>query len=414
MAEETPAEVQPQRRFSTFSSLRYRDYRYLWLAQTGRAAAMWMEQVARPVLILQLTDSALLVGLVVAARMTPQLLFGLFAGAAADRLDRKRILLATQWVTMSVHFLLAALVLTDLVEPWHVFTLAFLSGSMLAVYQPARQSIIAQLVPAEELLNAVALNTTAINLMRILGPAVAGVLLFSGVGSVYLLSGALGILVIVAISLIEIRHEPRPADGEASWLGDIREGLGFVSRNPTILSVLGLALILFTFGLPYQSVFVPLFAKKVLDLGDSGVAALGVVTGAGALIGSLVLASQTRLPRRGLLLLVFLALFSLGLMVFSRSTLLPLSIVTLMAAASMSPSYMTLTNMLLLELSPPNMRGRVMSLMSLDRGFVPVGAATAGALAATLGPQDGLLVMAGVCLALTVLAALVVPALRRI
>jgi MFS family permease len=285
---------------------------------------------------------------------------------------------------------------------------------MLAVYQPARQSIIAQLVPAEELLNAVALNTTAINLMRIVGPAVAGVLLFSGVGSVYLLSGALSILVIVAISLIEIRHEPRAADVEASWLGDIREGLGFVSRNPTVLSVLGLALILFTFGLPYQSVFVPLFAKKVLDLGDSGVAALGVVTGAGALAGSLVLASQTRLPRRGLLLLAFLALFSLGLMVFSRSTLLPLSIVTLMAAASMSPSYMTLTNMLLLELSPPNMRGRVMSLMSLDRGFVPVGAATAGALAATLGPQDGLLVMAGVCLTLTVLAALVVPALRRI
>ena len=130
--------------------------------------------------------------------------------------------------------------------------------------------------------------------------------------------------------------------------------------------------------------------------------------------GSLFIASQTNLRRRGILLLVFLALFSGGLMLFSRSTALPLSIPILMASAAMSASYMALTNSLLLELSPAEMHGRVMSLMSLDRGLVPAGAALAGALAASQGPQDGLLIMAAVCLGLTLLAAVAAPTLRRV
>ena len=408
-----PAAV-PQRRFTTFSSLQYRNYRYLWLGQVGHSASLWMEQIVRPLLILQLTDSALMVGLVVAARMTPMLLFGLLAGVAADRFDRKRILLMTQSVTMSIHFLMAALILSDLIQPWHVFATTFVSGTSMAFNQPSRQSLIPQLVPKEAVLNAVALNTTAMNIMRILGPAMAGGLLLVGFGPVYLLNGALIAGVMVCTYAMQIRREGRPAGAETSWLDDLRESLGFVAQNRQVLFVLGPALILFVFGMPYQSVFVPLFAKQVLDLGDSGAAALVMVTGAGAIIGSLTMASQSRLGRRGLLLLGFLALFSIGLLVFSRSTFLPLSIVALMAAASMSTSYMTLNNSLLLELSPPEMYGRVMSLVSLDRGLVPLGATIGGALAATLGPQDGLLVMAGACLALTALAALGAPALRRL
>ena len=239
-------------------------------------------------------------------------------------------------------------------------------------------------------------------------------LLLSGVGPVYLLSGVLSIVAIGCISLIESGHEPRPTVERPSWMDDVREGLAFVVRRPALLAVLGPPLILFVFGIPYLSVFVPLFAKEVLDLGDSGVGALAAAAGAGALVGSLIMASQTQLRRRGALLLAFLALFSAGLLIFSRSTFLPLSIVALMGAASMSTSYIALTNSLLLELSPSDMHGRVMSLMSLDRGLVPIGAIIAGALATTLGPQDGLLVMAGVCLGLTALAAIAAPALRRL
>lgn len=409
-----PVEAPPRGRFATFSSLRYRDYRYLWLGQVGHSASLWMEQLVRPLLMLDLTDSPLLVGLVVAARMTPMLLFGLLAGVAADRFDRKRILLTTQTVTMSVHFVTAALILTDVIEPWHVFVTTFVSGTSMAFNQPARQSLIPQMVPREALLNAVALNTTAINIMRIVGPSVAGVLLLAGFGPVYLLNGALIAGVMGATSLMTVRHEPRPAEGGASWLDDLRGSLSFAVQNRAVLYLLGPALLFFVFGFPYQSVFIPLIGKRVLELGDSGVGALVSVTGVGALVGSLVLASQTQMRHRGLLLLALLALFSGGLIAFSRTTLLPVAVVALMATASMSASYMSLNNSLLLELSPPEMHGRVMSLMSLDRGLIPLGATVAGALADALGPQDALLVMASVCLGLTALTALGAGTLRRL
>jgi MFS family permease len=407
-------EATPRGGLSTFSSLRYRDFRFLWLGQVGHAGSLWMEQIARPVLILQLTDSALQVGLVVAVRMAPMLIFGLLAGVAADRFDRKRILLTTQAVTLSAHALIGALILAGLIAPWHVFATAFITGVSLSFNQPARQSLIPKVVPREAVLNAVSLNTTAINLMRVVGPGIAGVLLLWGIGPVYLLMAMTLGGVMLATSFMRIPHEPRGADDTASVLDDLKESFAFVARERSVLFILGPALIIFVFGFPYQGVFVPLFATRVLDLGDSGVGALIAVTGVGALVGSLVMASQTQVRRRGLMMITFLALFSVGLLVFSRSTSLPLSIIALMAAAAMSTSYMSLSNSLLLELSPPAMHGRVMSLMSLDRGLIPLGAVLAGVLASQLGAQDGLLVMGLVCLILTAGLALMAPTLRRL
>jgi len=400
---------------STFSSLKYRDYRFLWFGQIGRSAAMWMEQIARPVLILQLTDSELLLGLVVAARMTPQLLFGLIAGVIADRFDRKRIMLAAQVGTVSWHLITAALVLTGVVEAWHVFVLAFATGTSMVFTQTARQSLIPQLVPEEQVLNAISLNMAALNVMRILGPGLAGVILISGdVGPVYLIAGFLGIGVLLALSMVRVEHKRREEADEASWFDDLRSAWRFVRAHPEVLAVLGPPLVMFMFGLPYISVFVPLFAKNVLDLGDSGVGALMAVTGAGAIVGSLFLASRTQLQHRGLLLLGLMIVFGVLLAVFSRSTYLPVSIILLMFIASMSTSFMALTNSLLLELSPSDMHGRIVSLMSIDRGLVPVGAIAAGALAGSMGAQDALLIIASVFLGLTLLLAIVAAPLRRL
>ncbi len=137
-------------------------------------------------------------------------------------------------------------------------------------------------------------------------------------------------------------------------------------------------------------------------------------TGAGAIAGSLILASQSNLRHRGLLLMAFMAAFSVLMIAFSQTTFLPLSILLLMAAASMSTSFMALINSLLLQLSPSDMHGRVVSLMSIDRGFVPIGAIAAGALAASRGAQEGLLIVAAVCLGLTLVATIAIPPLRRI
>ncbi len=414
--EEPPAADTPvQRSFSTFSSLRYRDFRYLWFGQIGRAAAMWMEQIARPVLILQLTDSELLLGLVVAARMSPQLLFGLIAGVAADRFDRKRIIVLASIAMMTFHFITAALVLTGVVETWHVFVLAFATGTSMVFNQTARQSLIPQLVPEDQVLNAISLNMAALNVMRIAGPALAGFILLSNdVGPVYAVSGVLGAGVLLCLAMVRIKHVPRDGEEQPSWFDDLREGFAFVRQRPEVLAVLGPPLIMFVFGMPYITVFLPLFAKDVLDLGNAGVGALMAATGAGAIAGSLVLASQSGLKHRGFILMGLMAAFSALLIAFSRTTFLPVSIVLLMAAATMSTSFMALSNSLLLQLSPGEMHGRVVSLLSIDRGLVPIGAIGAGALAASLGAEDALLIVAGACLALTVLATVFVAPLRRI
>ena len=399
----------------TFTSLRHRNYRFLWLGQVGHSGSLWMEQVIRPILILELTDSALMVGLVVATRMSPMLVFGLIAGVAADRFDKRRILLACQTVTMSTHFLLAFLVLSGVVEPWHVFATALVSGTSMSFNQPARQSLVPRLVPDEDLLNAIALNTAAMNVMRIAGGGLAGVLLIPlGVGSVYLLNGILYVGVIATTYAIRIPSTATGARPAESWMSDLKEGISFAVSNRTVLYVMAPALILFVFGFPYQAVFVPLLAVKTLGLGESGVGVLVATTGVGALAGSLTMASRRGLRRRGPMMLAFLGGFSSSLLLLSFSDWLPLSMTALLITGSMGVSYMALTNTIILELTPKELQGRVMSLMSFDRGLVPLGAIIAGVLASSVGPQLGLTVMASICLLLTIAAATMAPALRRL
>jgi MFS family permease len=402
------------RQLSTFASLRYRSFRLLWLGQLGASASLWMEQVARPVLILHLTGSAFMVGAIVATRMAPMLLFGLLAGVAADRFDKRRLLLACQSVTMTCHFVLAALILSDVVEVWQVFVTAFVSGTSMSFNQPARQSLVPRLVPQEDLLNAIALNTAAMNVMRVGGGALAGVLLIPmGVGGVYGLNGIMYIGVIAATWAIQVPKAEGQAGERAAWLTELREGLAFVARGH-LAYLVALAFILFVFGFPYQGVFVPLLAIDVLHLGDSGVGWLVATTGVGALLGSLVMASRGRFGRRGLLLLLSMTLFSAALIVISQSTWLALTVPFLALLGAVGVSYMALTATLLLEGTPAELQGRVMSVISLDRGLVPLGAVIAGALAESVGPQSGLLIMGSICLALTVAAALLATPIRRL
>ena len=237
---------------STFRALRHRNYRLMWLGQAGHSASLWMEQVVRPVLVYQLTESALMVSLVVFMRMIPVLLFGIIAGVVADRYDKRRILMTAQVITMSMHFTLAALVLSGAVEVWHVFVTAMISGSAMAFNQPARSSLVPKLVPPEDLLNAVALNTAAMNFMRIGGGAIAGVLLIAlNPGGVYLLDGCLYFGVIATTLMMRFPPEERDRS-QTSIAGDLAEGFAYVRSNRPVLGLVAMAMVLFVFGMPYQ------------------------------------------------------------------------------------------------------------------------------------------------------------------
>jgi MFS family permease len=408
----------------TFRALRFPGYRYLWLGQLGHSATMWMEQVVRPLLILELTRSALQVGFVVAVRMVPQFLFGLLAGVVADRYNKRRVLMISQIVTMLMHLILAVLILLGKIEVWHVFVTAFISGGSMAFNQPARQALIPRLVPSDLILNAVALNTAAMNTMRVLGAGLAGgLLIFLDYGEVYLLNAIIFIYVIrttVKITLMEDRsssdltlEKPEVAE-KTSLLHDLMEGFRYMAANRLVLYLVGMALVVFIIGLPYQQVFVPLLALNVLHIGRSGAGWMLALTGVGALMGSLTMASIRQLPRRGLVLMIFIVILGLALVLLSQSRWIFLSAMALIIAGCMTTAYNSLNISLLFEQSPPNYHGRVLSLMSLDRGFVSVGAVLAGGLAEALGPQFGLAVIALSCIGITFLIFFFIPALRKI
>lgn len=384
-----------------FAALRYRDYRFMWLGQVGHSATLWMDQVARAVLILALTDSALMLSLVIATRLVPILLFGLLAGAVADRYDRKRILMSTQWVTLSTHAFLAVACLTGIIEVWMVLSTAFVAGTAMAFNQPVRQSLIPLLVPKEILLNAIALNSTALSFMRIGGGVIAGLLLaVVSVGGVYTLTACAYGFVVLMTALMHV-PKARPRTKDSSIFGDLGEGFAYIAGNRTLLMVTGLALILFVFGFPYQQVFVPLLAKETLDLGNSGVGWLAASTGVGAVAGSLFVAWRSNVSRPGLQLVINMLVFGAALVAISLQQNLVLTMALLAVAGSMTVTYMAFTNGILLQHSDPEMHGRVMSLLSLDRGLIPLGAIMAGVLVSNLGVRGGLFILGCVILLLS-------------
>lgn len=393
----------------TFRALRHRNYRLLWFGQTGHAASLWMDQVARAVLILDITDNnAFMLSVVIAARLVPILLFGLLAGAIADRSDKKKILLATQLVSLSTHLFLGFMVIFGWIEVWHVIATALVAGTAMAFNQPVRQSLISATVPREDLMNAIALNSTALSFMRIGGASLAGTLLiWFGVGQVYLINA--GIYVFVTITTVMMVFPPRVIKSAAERTGiwtDLRAGFAYIASNPNLGIVTLLALILFIFGFPYQQVFVPLLATETLDLGDAGVGYLAGATGFGAVVGSLFVASRSNIARPGLQLMINMLVFGGALVAISlQATLIGTSIL-LAVAGSMTVTYMAFTNGILLEHSDPEMHGRVMSLLSLDRGLIPVGALLAGVLVSGIGVRPGLFALGATIVVLSTIVLL--------
>jgi MFS family permease len=402
-------------RLGTFHSLRYKDFNLLLQGQLGAAASMWMENLARPLLIYQLTESALMVGLLQATRMAPQLLLGIWAGVVADRADKRKILLISKAVTLVSHLVTGVLILAGMIEPWMVFVTTFATGSSMAFDAPARQSLIPRIVPEQSIANAIALNLAAMNLMRIGGPSLGGlILVFFDFGELYVIQSLMYVWVIFCTLRIKTRtkEENRP---EGSMFGELLEGFAAVKRDKIIAYILILCLAMFMLGFPYQGLFIPLIAVEELEIGKSGAGLLISVTGIGAIAGSLwVAAFGDRLKHRGLLLLAMVLLFGGGLLLFAQTQFIPLVVVALILTGGMQTSFMSLNNAYVLARTPPELQGRVMSLFSLDRGLIPLGATLGGFLAEALGPSEGLTIMALLVIACTLVLAVFVPSLRRI
>ncbi len=376
-----------------------------------RSSALWLDQVARPVLIAELTGSALLLGAVLAARMAPNLLLGVFAGAIVDRYPRRRILVLSQTGNVLSAALLCILLAAGWVEAWHVILLAAVSGANIAFFQPARQAILPAMLPSSAMRSAVALSQTANTVTRIGGALLAGLLLeFADFSVIY---GAMAaIYAAAALSALAIRADVEaPAQRERtseSLLAQTLEGFRWAFRTRRPLAVLGVSVLLFIFIVPYQSVFLPLLVIDELREHASWVGYMMAAGGAGAVAGSLTLAAVRRLPATGRLMCALLVAAGIILALLSFAPSLPLVALCVFAAAACSTNVMSLANLALLRLGREAMAGRAVSLMNFARGMIPVGALLAGALADALGPRSGLLTTGAAAIAVS-LAVLISP-----
>jgi MFS family permease len=357
----------------------------------------WMQRIAQSWLVLQITDSPAALGTVVTLQFLPILTLSLFAGALADRYPKRRSLVLIQGVGIFQALALAGLTATGQVELWHVYVLAVVHGTANAMEQPLRQAFPAELVGRELLASAIALNATVHNSARILGPALGGVVVvWLDLAGAFALNGASHLAVLVTLALMRLGDIPAPrTQGRRNALAEIGESLRFVGKSPILVYTFAALSCLATFGFNY-STFLPLLARYVLDMGPSGYGTLSAALGAGAIVGSLIIARQGySSPLRQIAGGIA---FSLVLAAIGLSGWAPLTI-ALMAALGISGTFFSTTANTTVQLHVPDeMRGRVMGLYTLLlAGMTPPGALATGFLADRWGIQVALGVEALIC-----------------
>lgn len=396
----------------TFRALRHRDFRLLWIGLLVSLTGRWMQAVAQGWLVLRLSDSPFQLGLVGFCQFLPVLLFALPAGVAADRLPRRVTLLWTQGLSMVFAIALAVLTGLDAIRVWHVAILAFATGAAGALDIPVRQSLLQDLVGRENLPNAIALNSLAFNSSRMIGPAIGGALLaITGEAAVFLVNGLSYLAVLAAIRGMRHRAPVRAAE-RVSWIAQVRAGIAHAAGDPRMRTLLALVFVTSVFGSPY-TILLPVFARDVLSVGSSGLGWMMGAGGLGAVLGALSVAGRGGRLRAGRTVAGAMFLLGLGLIGFSVTRDFALALILLVVIGGAMIVQIATSNTMLQLLSPPELRGRIISLYMLAfLGAAPLGSLLAGTLARTLGTPRAVMIGGAVCAVTSVWFATRIPALR--
>jgi MFS family permease len=396
-------------------ALHYRNYRLFFGGQSISLIGTWMQQIAMSWLVYTLTHSALLLGVVGFASQIPILLFASIAGVYADRWSRYRILIVTQTLAMIQALILAFLTLTGAIQVWHIIVLSTLLGMINAFDMPTRQSFIVELIEnADDLGNAIALNSLMFNGARLVGPAVAGILIgYLGEGICFLINGISFLGIVFALLAIKIPEKKTVLRATRRLWQDLRDGysyaFGFV---PIRYILLQLGLMSFM-GMSY-AVLMPIFAKDILHGGPHTLGWLMAVSGLGALTGSIYLASRETILGLGKFIPYASALFGVGIIVFALSQTLILSLAMMFVAGVGMIVQMAASNIILQSIVEEDKRGRVMSIYTTAFiGMVPLGNLFAGTLASWIGAPNTLIVSGIVCLIGSLIFAANLPQIRK-
>jgi len=380
----TPAPPARSRFQDVTRSLRHRNFQLFFSGQLISLIGTWMDNIAEAWLVYRLTGSSLLLGTVAFAGQFPVFLCGPFGGLIADRWNRRKIIIVTQIASMILASALAFLTLSKRITVNEVIVLAILTGIVNAVDIPTRQSFLVEMVGREDLMNAIALNSSMFNGARIIGPAIAGILVASiGEGWCFFANAVSYIAVIAGLLLMRVPH--RKKEHHAPPLEHLIEGFRYVRHTAPIRAVLlllgGISLV----ALPY-SVLMPVFAARVLHGNARTLGLLMGATGVGALTGALVLASRTKVQGLGRIIAIACGSFGVCLVLFSQSRWTYLSILLMAPVGFAMMTQMASSNTLIQAMVPDRLRGRTMAIYSMMfMGMAPIGSLLAGAMAARIG-----------------------------
>jgi MFS family permease len=409
------APIAPARtsRIQTFASLRHRNYRLLWSSSIFSSSGQWIQQTTVGWLTYDVTGSAFLLGAINGFRSLPLLLLGPMGGVAADRVDRKRLMLFTQVFLVILTAIFATIVITGNAHFWNILVFTLLTGVAWAFMMPVRQSLVPNLVPREDIANAIALNSAGVNITRIVGPSLAGIMIavISIGGNFYIQS-----LAYVGVSLMVLMIHVPPltrARQDVSALKNLSEGAQYVWGRPSLRAQLSLGLIPPILCLPYTSMM-PVFAQDVLHVGPEKFGLMMAVPGIGALLGTLTIATLGNVQRKGVILFLSLSGVGLSLIAFSLSRSFPLSLFLLMFVGACQMTYFTTNQTLIQLMTPDEFRGRVMGIFMLNQGLMPLGSLFAGALAEFAGAPFAIALMGASALVISATALLFMPSVRRL
>jgi MFS family permease len=371
----------------------YRDFRVQWFGACTSSIGTWMQIVAQNWLVLTLTKSPFYLGLDAFLQQLPIILFTLIGGVLADRHDRRRTLLASQYVQMATSATLALLMYLQVVQIWHILLLSFTTGVAQAFGGPAYQSLIPSLVDKKDLPNAVALNSIQFNVARVVGPLLFGATLVvfarwgysepQAMNACFALNALSFVVVINTLMMLHVKHIPPAAS--KGMRDDLQIGLSYVRHHASLVAFIVLAATTTFLGFAVLT-FLPVFAQRVFHEGASTYSHLMAFSGAGSIVGALIIAWLGKFKRMGLTALVVQALYGMLIVAFAASRMLWLSdILLFFTGAALMIVFSTVTSLIQL-LAPNEMRGRVMSIYMLAfRGGMPLGSLVSGYLATLIG-----------------------------
>jgi predicted MFS family arabinose efflux permease len=362
-----------------FKAFSYPNYRLLWFGAFTSSVGTWMQQVAQAWLVFEMSQSAFLLGLDAFLGQLPIILFSLVGGVIADRMDRRKLLLASQWVQMSSAFLLTILIATGLIHVWHILALSFIVGTAQAFGGPAYQALVPTLVEKEDLPNAIALNSIQFNLARVVGPWLGGLALTHlGASWCFGLNGLSFIAVMFSLVMLRIDFIPSPAS--VSILTSMKEGFQFIRSQEAMRGLIVIAFCMTLFAFPMLTFF-PVFAKNVFHGGPMVYTLLLSASGVGSVLGALTVATIGNVKQKGLVALTSLVGLGACITAFALSRNLYVSALMVFLNGALLMVAFSMISSLVQLITSNEMRGRVMSVYNVAfRGGMPIGSVSTGYL----------------------------------